>query len=379
MKILLLNYEFPPLGGGASNATFNIAKELVLLGYNVEILTSGINGSPPREELHGFIVHRVFSLRRGIHDCGMRGAYTYVWNAAFRLNRVVRNSRFDVLHYFFSLPTGLLTLAPGRHGSVPYIVSLRGSDVPGYDPWNRMVQMFHILLKPVTRYIWKRAARVVALSDALRATALETTPGLEIDIIPNGVEADLFKPDGNKSSENSDFKLITVSRLIRRKGVQHILKALKRINDPSIKLLIVGTGDYEQQLKNLADKLKLHDQVTFYGYCSRDCLPALYNQMDAFILPSMAESFGIVFAEAMACRLPVIGGRIGGVPDLVKDDNGILVEPGNIDEIKSAILRLKSSKALCRDMGAVNRKKVVDHYSWRSVALQYSDIYERIP
>lgn len=366
------------MGGGASNATFNIAKELTLLGHRVEILTSGINDLPSREEIHGFKVHRVFSWRRGIHDCGMRGAYTYVWNAFFRLNHIVRNRNFDIMHYFFSLPTGLLTLFPGRHQNAPYIVSLRGSDVPGYDPWNRMVRLFHILLKPATRRIWKKARKVIALSEGLRATALETAPDLQIGVIPNGVESDLFIPAENKSPEASDFKLITVSRLIRRKGVQHILQALKQINDSSIKLLVVGTGDYEKQLKMLADKLGLNHQVSFYGYCPRDRLPDLYNQMNTFILPSMAESFGIVFAEAMACQLPVIGGRTGGVPDLVKDDNGILVEPGNTDEIKNAILRLKNSEDLRRRMGIKNRKKVVDHYSWRSVALQYADIYKNI-
>jgi glycosyltransferase involved in cell wall biosynthesis len=85
----------------------------------------------------------------------------------------------------------------------------------------------------------------------------------------------------------------------------------------------------------------------------------------------MAESFGIVFAEAMACGLPIIGGRTGGVPDLVKEENGILVQPGNIEEIKKAIESMQASPAKRKLMGDKNRAKVVNHYSWQSVAEKY--------
>src|SRR5690606_10185311 len=114
------------------------------------------------------------SWRNGIHDCGLRGAYTYVMSAALKRRQLHAQRRFDIEHYFFSMPTGLLTLLPGVDSPVPYIVSLRGSDVPGYDPFNRKVEYIHALLKPITRRIWSRARKVVALSEALAETAKET-------------------------------------------------------------------------------------------------------------------------------------------------------------------------------------------------------------
>ena len=375
MNILLLNYEFPPMGGGAANATFNIAQELVALGHSVDVLTSRLKGQASEEVLQGVRVYRVASWRKGIHDCGMRGAYTYVWNASFCLRKLLTSNRYNVCHYFFSLPTGLLSLLPGSHRSIPYIVSLRGSDVPMYDPFNRKLQIFHNLLKPVTRMIWERAAAVIALSNGLRETALQSVPCQKIGVVGNGVEIDLFHPLNVNKSRSGHFRLISVTRLIERKGVQHILLALKELNDPSIQLLVVGTGNYEEELRELADRLQLGEQVTFYGYCPRLNLPELYNSSDAFILPSMAESFGIVFAEAMACELPVIAGRTGGVPDLIKDENGVLVTPGSVEEIKSAILRLKNSPECCTAMGLANRQRVMRHYSWSSVAARYEEIY----
>jgi glycosyltransferase involved in cell wall biosynthesis len=120
----------------------------------------------------------------------------------------------------------------------------------------------------------------------------------------------------------------------------------------------------------------LNGIVDFYGYCTREKLPELYNEADVFILPSFAESFGLVFAEAMACGLPIIGAKTGGIVDLVESKNGILVDQGNIKQLKDAILKMKQSSELRMAMGKSNRKKVVEHYSWKNVSLRYLNIYQ---
>lgn len=375
----MLNYEFPPMGGGAGNATDNISKELVKLGQNVTVLTSYYGDQKRSEIKEGVHIHRVFSWRKGIYDCGFRGSYSYLLSAMIKLMFLKKNNHYDVIHYFFSLPTGLLSLIPGLHRKTPYIVSLRGSDVPYYDRHNKTVHFFNLLLRPVNKFIWKRASKVVALSDGLKETALRTAINQEMISIPNGVETELFVPTirENKNCEDK-LKFITVSRLINRKGIDHVLNALAALGDKSLSYLIVGTGNYESKLKKMTRVLNLEDIVTFYGYCSREKLPELYNQSDVFILPSLAESFGMVFAEAMACGLPIIGGRTGGVPDLVRKENGILVEPGNVDEIKDAIVKMKNSAQMRSTMGQLNRKRVELHYSWRSVAQKYLVIYENL-
>jgi glycosyltransferase involved in cell wall biosynthesis len=378
MKVLMLNYEFPPMGGGAGNATDNISKEMVKMGHDLTVLTSGYGDLPKFELKDGVKIYRVFSWRKGIHDCGFRGAYTYLFSAAFKLLSLKKADQFDIIHYFFSLPTGLLSLVPWAFRRTPYIVSLRGSDVPYYDIYNSKVHFLNLALKPVNKYIWKKAKRVIALSEGLKTTALNSATNQPIGVIPNGVETDIFKPVPGQSKSSKKLRLITVSRLINRKGIDHILKSLSELKDDDITLLVVGTGNYESYLKKVCHQLGLDNTVTFYGYCPRERLSQLYNKADVFILPSLAESFGIVFAEAMACGLPVIGGRTGGVPDLVKEDNGILVNPGKIDDITNAIITLKTNCALREKMGITNRKKVVDAYSWYNVAQSYLSIYRAV-
>ena len=378
MKILMLNYEFPPLGGGAGNATDNISRHLAKRGHQVTVLTSGYGRFPKEELKDGVRILRVPSIRNSIHDCGFKGALSYIVFALPRLIQLFVQERFDILHYFFSIPTGFLSLVPGVFKNTPYIVSLRGSDVPGYDVYNRPVHLFHKVLKPVNRHILRKSGAVVALSESLKQTALMTYPDFRIDVISNGVETELFRPLDGLKYDQCGMTLITVSRLINRKGIDVVLQALHEIKDSNIRLLVVGEGNYKSQLMNLAEKLDLSDKVTFYGYCPRDELPALYNRACAFVLPSFAESFGMVFAEAMACHLPIIGSSVGGVVDLVRPENGILIPQGDVEMLKSAILKIKDSPQLRMQMGKNSRRRVELYYSWASVGARYEAVYQRV-
>ncbi len=376
MNILMLNYEFPPIGGGAGKATSNLAAELARMGHQVDVLTSRIKGQPAKERMNGFTVYRVMSWRKGIHDCGFRGALTYVLLAIFKFLQLTRKNQYDVIHYFFGLPTGFLSLLPGPHNKVPYFISLRGSDVPGYDQYNKGLEKVHRLLVPLTRKIWRNAGQIIAVTNSLKKTAQLTAPLQKFHVIPNGVESKFLKVLPPVNKKNDELKLISVARLIERKGIDHLLYALADLRDPDISLLIVGTGNFETQLKKICRGLSLEEVVTFYGFCNPQVLPELYAQYDVFILPSQAEAFGNVFAEAMACGLPVIGTNIGGIPDLVGKENGILTRPGDINQIKHAIVTLQKSHKLRTQMQLENRKKIIAQYSWKSVTNQHITLYQ---
>lgn len=356
-------------------ATYYLAEALVELGHDVDILTSGRLCDRSVEIDKGFTIYRATSLRKGVHNCGLRGAATYMGFALSKLNALLRNGRYDIFHYFFSLPTGLFTLLPGVSRSIPYIVSLRGSDVPGYDPFNTKLTFLHHLLKPVTKKIWRRSKYIVAVTNSLRELALETMENLKIEVIPNGVDTDIFKPSKENKEDRSCFTLICIARLVKRKGIEHILSAIAELRTENLRLSIVGTGDHENYLKQQCHDMSLTSVVDFKGFCQRDQLPELYAQSDAFILTSRAEAFGNVFAEAMSCGLPVICSNVGGIPELVTAKNGVLVEPEDIAGIKNAILTLKHSKELREQMGRASRERIMKHYRWPQIAERFLKLY----
>jgi glycosyltransferase involved in cell wall biosynthesis len=378
MRVLLLNYEFPPVGGGAGYATANIAAGLVEMGIDAEVLTSRIDHERDGEPVHGVPVHRVNSWRIGVHECGLRGAYTYVLAAAAKRRKLHAERHYDLEHYFFSMPTGLLTLVPGTTPETPYIVSLRGSDVPGYDPFNTRLEKIHHVMKPVTRRIWRRARKVVALSDALAATARKTTPELDIEVIPNGIDTRQFYPPGTRRPEGK-VRLITVARLLERKGIQTILEACAKPSVLPVELQIVGTGPYEDELREMVAALGLRDRVTFLGFVPNEELPGYYRHSDIFVLPSETESFGLVFAEAMSCGLPIAASNVGGIPETVRDGiDGLLCPPGEPLLLRENILRLMSSVDAREEISYSQRERILKHYPWRQIAARYAEIYRSV-
>jgi glycosyltransferase involved in cell wall biosynthesis len=210
----------------------------------------------------------------------------------------------------------------------------------------------------------------------LSLTAHQTAPFQSIDVIPNGIDANIFYAPILPKKPGRSFRMICVSRLIKRKGIEHILQAIYELGDDNLRLLIVGSGNYEQHLKKRCSELGLNRTVAFYGYCNHNRLSRLFSESDVFILIPRSEAFGNVFAEAMVSGLPIIGSTLGGIPDLISEENGILVEPGNVGKIKQAIVTMKDSSNLRRIMGEANRNKILTHYNWKRIAKKYVEVYK---
>jgi glycosyltransferase involved in cell wall biosynthesis len=377
LRILILNYEFPPMGGGAGHASFQIARTLAAKGCEVDVLTSGLTGQPTAEVVDGIRVHRVRSQRRSIQDCGLQGAWSYVAAAQPVYRTLLRTRAYDVIHYFFGLPTGALALCTPGAQRIPSVISLRGSDVPGYDPSNRMLQAIHRLLLPVTRRIWRSADAVVALSQALRDEAQRTLPERPIAVISNAVE-ELFTPAARNGRARSTVQLLTVARLIPRKGFDDLFQAMTHLADLPIHLTIQGEGGARRSMQQRAVALGLHNRITFSGFRPRHLLPSVYQDADLFVLPSHAESCGLALLEAMACGLPTVVTRVGGMVEHVEDGvHGLVVPPRAPEALAGALRRLIADPALRCAMGERAAGRIRAQYTWGAVTEAYLETYRR--
>jgi glycosyltransferase involved in cell wall biosynthesis len=388
MRILVLNYEYPPLGGGAGIATAALAHGLVERGVAVDVVTAFADSeaerrTTPREEAElpdgRLRLFRVRSRRVGVHEAGMIGAGSYLVNALPLVRQLLRINQYDALHVFFSLPTGALLPFLNLRG-VPVVISLRGSDVPGYDPHHVGVQRMHRLLKPLTRWIWRRADRVVALSESLGQLTALTMPGLRYAVVPNGVDLRLFHPPQVvRQTRTSPLRCLAVARLVERKGLGCLIRAFAMLERGRFELDIVGDGPDRQVLGELAAHLGVAEEIRFLGSLSRAMVAERYRQADLFTLPSTAESFGNVFAEALASGLPIVASRVGGIPDLVEHGtNGLLVPPADPHLLAQAIRYLADDPQLRSEMGSRNRAKAEATLEWAQVTRRYLSIYEAV-
>jgi glycosyltransferase involved in cell wall biosynthesis len=386
MRILVLNYEYPPLGGGAAVATAAVAQGLAERAVQVDVVTGGTGTAAERctpESGHecfehpGLRVFRVRSSRTGVHQAGMGDAASYLIAALPLIRQLMRTHTYDAIHVFFSLPTGALLPLLDLRGT-PVVVSLRGSDVPGYDPHNRPLQLAHFLLTPLTRWIWRRADRVVAVCESLGRLALQTCPDLRYNVVPNGVDLSLFHPR-TEPRQPGPIRCLAVARLIERKGLGDLIRAMALLERGRFQLEIVGGGSDEVLLRGLAAELGLANEVRFVGPVPRAEVARRYRAADLFTLPSSAEAFGNVFAEALASGLPIVGSSIGGIPDLVEHGtNGLLVQAGNIEGLAGAIRYLGGDPELRQEMAQRNRAKAEANLEWSQVTRRYLATYEAI-
>ena len=176
--------------------------------------------------------------------------------------------------------------------------------------------------------------------------------------------------------------MLYVGGLSRQKGVHVLLKAFKKLSDSDDNLIlkIVGKGDYEDELKKIIEQNGLSKKVTFYGHLRGNELRKLYQEAYLLVVPSIwVEQFGIVGLEAMACSTPVVGSRIGGIPEWLREkENGLLAEPGNSEDLYEKIFYLLKNPIIALKYGLNGRKIVENEFTKEKHINCLMDIYRQI-
>ncbi len=349
----MLNYEFPPLGGGAGNANYYMFKEF---SKNKDLKIDLVTSSEDKFKIENFsdniTIHKLDVGKKNLHYWTMLEILKWTFKAYRYSKKLVKKNKYDLCHCWFGWPAGLI----GYKLGLPYIVALRGSDVPGYN--NRLRILDSVVFRPLSKKVWKKARRVIANSSGLKELALKTY-NRDIDIIYNGVDVNEFKPS---KKDNKKIRLISTGRLIERKGYGFLIDALGEEE-----LVLIGEGNLEKELKEKAKGL----DVKFLGRLGKKELIKELQKSDVFVLPSLNEGMSNSVLEAMACGLPVIVTDVGGSKELV-DGNGFIIEKGSVESIKEILNEIKKRDLI--KMGNKSRE-IAEKMSWKNVAERYRRIY----
>jgi glycosyltransferase involved in cell wall biosynthesis len=366
VRLLLVNYELPPLGGGAGNATANIARHLARGGDEVCVLTSSFRGLPRREVRDGYRVWRAPVVRRRVERCSPAEMLTFVLGglpAAFGLARAWRP---DAACAFFGLPGGPLTLALERLLGIPYLVSLRGGDVPGF--LSQDLARFHRLTRSTILSIWRHSRGLIANSPGLANLARRAWPAAPVHVVPNGVDTDCFRPPRERVRPADPLRVLCVGRLVRQKAFASVVDAVAMTSAPAV-VRIVGDGPLRAPL--MAHAASLGVQAHFTGWVDRAELSTHYHWADVMCLPSFEEGMPNVVLEAMAAGLPTIASDVYGMRDLVEPgQTGCLVPPADACGIARALEQLTAEPDLVRQLGE-RARAAAERYAWSEVAAAY--------
>lgn len=383
MKVLFLNYEYPPLGGGASVATEAILREWTKTpGMEVHLVTAAVGVEYECVHVGGQVyVHRVPIGKNPekLHSQSLRDIFVYTIKSWLFLQSFIREEnkkqKFDITLAFFTIPCGFVAYLLKLFHGIPYVVSLRGADVPGF---SEKYDQFYLFAKPLVRFLWHRAEKVVPNSVGITELAKRTDTTQAMEIIENGVDTEIFRPKMEGKSF-SPVIFLSTSRLTPRKGIHHLLEAFAvaaKYAKVPVELHLIGEGEQRESLEARAKELGIGEMVRFFGRVEHEKLSAFYQQAHVFVLPSKNEGMSNAALEALASGLPLVVSGTGGMQELVTDGkNGLFIDPELTAPFAEALVSLAQNQGSLISFGKESRRRA-ELRGWDTVAAHFKTVLE---
>ncbi len=358
-RILICANSYPPQLGGLATYSSQLALPLAKLNFNITVL------APASPAHKSFDIERPYNILRYSSKIDLYQKCLFEMLRADLIFIVQRGNYLTIAYHINKILCR------------PYVVALHGHEVQSRKRKSIVKKMNHAsALVPGSTYAANHFKGLGVNPSLLTVINHGTTP-----IIKNNVDV--------RAKYNLDGKLIilTVARLTKHKGQDHLLKSLPKILKaiPNAHYLMVGDGPDKEYLENLAfHQLNLREKVTFAGAISNENVAACYHECDVFAMISRqyensVEGFGIAFLEAGYAGKAVVGGDSGGIPDAVERDKmGILVNPNDLDEIALAIIDLLQNKNKRTEYGKNGRNRVLKGFTWEKVAKTYANLFNKI-
>lgn len=376
-KVLIFSHAyFPNWVGGAEIALKEITDRISRNEIEFHLITLGAD--EPEEKIGNINIHRVrpfgvFTYNKILHKIAK---YLFIFQAYFVAKKLHKKHNFDTVWSLMATYGGFSALFFKRkYRNVKFVLTLQEGDPIEYIL--KRLGVFKFLYKS----IFKNADVVQVISNYLGKFAIDMGFKGEPILIPNAVDLEIFSKEYPKD-EISEIRgsfvldnqklLVTTSRLVIKNGLEYVIKALPGI--PDYKFLIIGKGELEDSLENLAKDLGVLDRVIFKGYVAQSEIPKYLKASDIFIRPSLSEGLGNSFLEAMASGIPVIATSVGGIPDfLIDNETGVFCKTKDEKSIVEAIRKLENSDL--RNKITQNAFLMVkEKYTWDKISIEMKEV-----
>lgn len=366
MNILVLNYEFPPIGGGGGAVSRDLAIMLKRRGHSVTVITMQYGDLPVKEEIEGVTVYRIKCLRKEAGVCHPHEQLTYLLSAIRFFQTHLREENFDVCHAHFIIPTGVAALYLKRHFHIPYVITAHGSDVEGYN--QKRFKLMHKVLRPAWKKIVREAEAVIAPSEFLKDLMLKSDRTGCYTIIPNGIDLSYYQKLAETFCKTKS--MITMCRLQEPKGVQDVIRAFAGLGRTDWVLKVVGDGPYRSELERLTEELQVTDRIIFYGWVENKSkqYERLLGESYLYLSGSRFENcpMSVLEAAAAGCRL-----LITDIPAhrLLLSEEKVFFPCQNVERL---------SEWMLEEMQAYEDKVSVHYdmekYDWEKVCAKYEEV-----
>jgi len=368
MKILQTPVRFYPFIGGVENYVYYLSRELVNLGHSVKVICANEPKTNAHDTVDGVEVSRLNYIGKVANT-----------NITPSLPLKLNHEEFDIIHTHVPTPWSAdWSRIIANRKNKPLVVTYH-NDIIGNGVANHIANFYN---KTALMKLLKRADKIIIT----QPNYLHYSPYLpeheaKVEVIPNGVDIDKFKPAAVEESKNTLFFLSLLDEFHGYKGLDYLLEAVKIVKKsvPDVKLVVGGKGVLLDHYKKKTESMDLSNNVEFHGFILDEEMADYYSRASIFVLPSISslqEGFGIVALEALACETPVITTDIVGVSvDLKRENAGLIVAPKDSEELADAIIQLLLNEELRNKMGVNGRNLVKASYTWKGIAKNMEKVY----
>ncbi|MCX2783389.1 glycosyltransferase family 4 protein [Microbulbifer thermotolerans] len=356
MKILMLSNEFPPSIGGVQTHVYELAKALVRAGHRVAVVARRAEKSLSKFEImDGIEVHRLKLPNSHL---------MYDWKLSRFLKKQVRENGFEVAHVH-----GMRPLKAAARAGVPVVFTNHTSS------FLKRVKKGQKVLDKMRREL-ELASVVLAPSEELVEATRTTGYGGETVFISNGVDTGRFYPTDSALRKTlgipaSAMVFVLARRLVEKNGVLHFAKAIGRVQRDNFHVIVAGDGEDREQFEQIVADAGCSARVHMLGGVDNQKMPEVFAAGNVSVLPSLMEATSIAGLEAMACGLPLIGTRVGGIPVILHHEKtGLLVEPASPDALAQAMRYCCDNQEVVHTMGQAALDRARREFSWDKIAEQ---------
>ncbi len=371
MKLLILNYEYPPIGGGAAMQTKLLAEKFAERGHKVTVITSHFKNLPWIELKENLQIIRVPAGRKRADRSTMAEMLMYLMMAKLVYLYQLIFNRPDAVLNFFLMPTGALGFLCKFLFSIPFVVLLRGADVHGFivPEHRRKLKYF----KPVSTFLAHYADKLVAVSRDLADMAEDIFNVKGVEVIENSIPI-----CSQKRKTPSDFtRFLFVGRLSLEKSIDDIVTAFSKTENSVLEIL--GDGHMKESLEQHVHKLGIEDRVNFHGWVSREEVNSWMLKSHCLVLYSRVEGMSMSGLSAFSSGLPIIGSNAAGMRNFVIDKvNGFIVELDKPEVLAELMIEITEEKYNLEEMSANCRRIVEEKYSVDRAADEYLTLIKQM-
>lgn len=377
MNVLMVPSLYHPHLGGLEIAVANLCREFVAHGHKVEVLTTRWpRGLASEDVVEGIRVHRLPFALPTLRGRGMLTSPIRFVQSWLGFERVLRSGPYDVVNLHYLSEAAFYAGLCCRPRGLPIVASTHGSDIealpPGADsPRTRLARRTLRVAAAIT-------ANSRSLADAV-CRLMGQAPHQGVTVIGNGVRVEEFDRAADAATVPARPFVLGIGRLTPVKGFDLLIRAFGTVarRMPELRLVLVGQGNEEAALRQLAAECGISSRVVFAGRVPNQGVAAFLQRCEFLVVPSRREGFGIVALEAMACRKAVVATAVGGLPEIVSDGStGLLVQERTPEAMAAAMLRLLDEPQLAPQLGRQGRQVVESRFTWESVARRYVEVFD---